>query len=128
MKKSKQLSKERISEMAYEVMNFLIENEIQNDTRIYFNNKMIEFDDKTNSIKITEDISPKTYFKYAADNHILSMSFEGGLYDIINYEDLFYLTPIFKKYGCYDELGNMWNLSVCPDMMPESEIEFTVYQ
>lgn len=113
--------------MAYEVMDFLIENELQNDVRIYFNNKAIEFDNQTNSIKVTDNISPKNYFKYAADNHILSMSFEGSLYDIINYDDLFYLTPIFKKYGCYDELGNEWNLSVYPDRMPENEIEFTLY-
>lgn len=123
----KKLSKEKISEMAYEVMDFLIENELQNDVRIYFNNKAIEFDNQTNSIKVTDNISPKNYFKYAADNHILSMSFEGSLYDIINYDDLFYLTPIFKKYGCYDELGNRWNLSVYPDRMPENEIEFTLY-
>lgn len=120
----KKLSKEKISEMAYEVMDFLIENELQNDVRIYFNNKCIYYKNKIVEI---DDISPKDYFKYVAENHILSMSFEGALYEVL-YDDMFYLTPFFNKYGLYDEMGNQWNLTLYPNTISENEIEYTIYK
>lgn len=43
------------------------------------------------------------------------MSFEGPLYDVLNYEFgslAAGLDAIFEKYGVYYELGNAWNLTL----------------
>ena len=59
-------------------------------------------------------MNPRHYFEWAGD--FMSMSFEGPLYDALNYsssgkhEEA--LSNIFKKYGKYFELGNAWNLSL----------------
>ena len=67
------------------------------------------------NVYVEDDKNPKDYFEYAGK--ILSMSFEGPLYDILNYgfewgskwEEEF--LEIFKKHGYYYELGNAWNLT-----------------
>lgn len=64
-----------------------------------------------------EDKNPRTYFEYA-NPETLSMSFEGGLYSVLNgyvqgwskLEEEF--LKLFEKHGCYYELGNAWNLTV----------------
>ena len=67
-----------------------------------------------------QDADPCDYFEYCNKTaHFLSMTFEGTLYDILNFNlSLNYcqdredeLRKIFKKYGYYYELGNAWNLS-----------------
>lgn len=138
MSKYPKLTKSRIEEMANEIIAFLEEEELINDVCIYFNDKRIRFSGEWNSDytkfeiakKEEENICPLDYFKYARIEHILSMSFEGGLYDRINYsssgrtEEA--LQQIFEKYGCYFELGNAWNLSAYPND-DEMEIEYTDY-
>lgn len=63
-----------------------------------------------------ENKNPRDYFEYANPD-TLSMSFEGGLYYVLNG-----YTPgwvkleaeflaLFEKYGFYYELGNAWNLA-----------------
>ena len=64
--------------------------------------------------KVRENVDPKRYFKYVREPNIFSMSFEGRLYEILNYEDMFVFENIFKKYGLYYELGDAWNLSAYP--------------
>ena len=63
------------------------------------------------------DADPRKYFEYNGD--YLSMSFEGPLYSILNYQAGTYgdsiigeLDELFKKYGLYYELGNSWNMSL----------------
>ena len=66
---------------------------------------------------VLEDEDPHTYTEYAGD--ILTMTFEGPLYEALNYGDYGgyqwkteeELTAIFRKYGLYYELGNAWNLT-----------------
>ena len=62
---------------------------------------------------VIEDVDPRDYFDYCGD--IMSMDFEGPLYDVLNY----YLgslesglVAIFDKYDCYYEFGNAWNLTL----------------
>lgn len=65
-----------------------------------------------------ENKDPKRYMEYANPD-TLTMSFEGGLYDILNayvsgwakLEESF--LKVFETFECYYELGNAWNLSVC---------------
>ena len=73
--------------------------------------------------KIDEDLyeydnkNPRDYFEYVRNPNILSMSFEGGLYEVLNayrpgwtkLENQF--RNIFEKYGLYFEMGHAWNLS-----------------
>lgn len=124
------LTKIKIEEMANEIMNFLKEEKLSDDVLIYFNNK------RMNKDGIEEgEFNPKNYFEYAAENHILSMSFEGGFYGVVNgYCSTKYANKvmnlfedILRKYGVYYELGNAWNLTCCL-INDDTEVEYTYYQ
>lgn len=129
------LTKKDIENFANEIWDFLFDNDLDSGVCIYFNNKRMtdkctwNGDTYISERIIEEDMNPLDYFEYVNCEHILSMSFEGPLYDVLNYsfgqrEDEF--RNIFEKYGCYYELGNAWNLTAypCDDNM---EIEFTEY-
>ena len=131
----KKLTKEKIEQFAYEILNYLQTYNLDDGVCIYFNNKRIqhEYDWREPEgtppqLIIKEDISPLDYFEYANHDHILSMSFEGPLYDSLNYTGYKEegLHKIFEKYGVYWELGNAWNLSAYP-IDDSLEIEFTAY-
>ena len=132
----KKLTKIQIEQLAKEIMDFLDKCHMQDGVCIYFNNKRMRSDgnwdgkDLTYSWVEEDDVDPHDYFEYAAYEHILSMSFEGALYDVLNYtfgkrEEKF--RAIFEKYGLYFELGNYWNLSayLSDDDM---EVEYTIYE
>ena len=111
--------------LAKEIIDWLLKKELFDDTFIYVNGKRYgtydgegHYNYGTNSwdnVYVEDDKDPKNYFEYAGK--ILSMSFEGPLYDLLNYgfewnshaEDE--LREIFHKYGYYFELGNAWNLT-----------------
>lgn len=133
----KTLTKTNIEELANEIITFLNEHELANSVSIYFNNKVMrskgKWDEDYNYVPnwITEeDVDPHDYFEYAAYDHILSMSFEGGLYDLLNYrfgktEEQF--IAIFDRHGLYYELGNSWNLSAYLSD-DDIEVEYTKYE
>ena len=133
----KTLTKTNIEELAQEIITFLEKHELASSVSIYFNNKVMrdrgDYDEDYNYIpkwETTEDVSPHEYFEWAAYDHILSMSFEGGLYDLLNYSggstmDKF--IKIFEKCGLYYELGNAWNLS-CYLINDDTEVEYTYYE
>jgi len=111
--------------LAKDIIDWLLKKEIFDDTFIYVNGKRYgtydgegHYNYGTNSwdkVYVEDNKDPKDYFEYAGK--ILSMSFEGPLYDLLNYgfewnshaEDE--LRNIFHKYGYYFELGNAWNLT-----------------
>lgn len=131
-------TKADIEKMANEIYDKMVEKG-DSDFSIYFNGKRMkhlvewdrekcEFIDKGKMIE--NDIDPHEYFEYAAYNHIFSMSFEGNLYEFINYYDLEgpkWLQKIFKKYGVYFELGEAWNFTVYP-VNDNDEWEYTIYK
>ena len=126
------LTKQNIEELANKIIAFLEKEKIAGDVSIYFNNKVMSSRRNDNGYEwITEEnVDPHEYFECAAYDHIFSMSFEGGLYDVLNYsfgrrEEEF--DNIFDKYGLYYELGNSWNLSVYP-IDYNMEIEYTKYE
>lgn len=130
------LTKKKIEELAYEILTFLNERGIDEDVCIYFNNKRISNRysykdwDAPPKLVIEEDMCPLGYFEYAAHKHILSMSFEGGLYDAINYGNggtYDKLQAIFDKYGLYFELGHAWNLTAYP-IDDDMQVEYTMYE
>ncbi len=125
----KKPTQKQIEKMAIEVRSFLLEHEIWQDVTIYFNGKAFAtsdgkkfaYNDPDNLI-VLEGKNPRDYFEYVNPDHILSMSFEGPLYDCLNMNGEYGydfeskieegLREIFSKYGCYYELGNAWNLSL----------------
>lgn len=119
--------KTKEEKLAKDIIDWLLKKGIFDDTFIYVNGKRYgTYDgeghynygtDSWDKVYVEEDKDPKDYFEYAGPH--LSMSFEGPLYDVLNYgweyegyqkweEEL---TEIFKKYGYYFELGNAWNLT-----------------
>lgn len=132
----KTLTKANIEQLANEIMQFLDKHEMQDAVCIYFNNKRIRSNSNWDGKNITyqwieeSNIDPHNYFEYAAYDHILSMSFEGSLYDCLNYscgrrEEQF--RKLFDKYNIYYEFGNAWNLTAFPND-DDMEIEYTYYK
>ena len=121
------LTKIKIEKMANEIVEFLKKNDMIYDTCIYYNNKRIRAGVLENG-----EFNPHDYFKYAAYDHILSMSFEGELYNALNYYDnetvLKQFNKILKKYGVYYELGDSWNMSVYLIDYENGEAEYTYYK
>ena len=129
------LTKELIEQFAYDIMSYLTKYDLDSDVCVYFNNKRIRHEynwreeHPTPKLIVEENMNPFDYFEYANHDHILSMSFEGPLYDVLNYDGGAReagLQEIFEKYGLYWELGNAWNLSAYP-IDDDIEIEFTAY-
>lgn len=122
MKNAKGWTSQRLEGLAKEIYNWLVEHEMWIDVAIYYDGKRMASWDKVNGEMLFRyngepfitEADPRTYFSYVADPHILSMSFEGPLYSLLNHgfdelEDEF--EGIFKKHGLYFELGDAWNLT-----------------
>ena len=98
---------------ARETAEYLARNDAHDDVLIYVDGKRYKISD-AGELVYDIDANPKDYFEYAGD--FMSMSFEGLLYDIINYggcpsiEEG--LDRIFERYGKFKELGNGWNMSL----------------
>ena len=119
--------KTKEEKLAKDIIEWLLSKGIFDDTFIYVNGKRYgTYDgeghynygtDSWNDVYVEDDMNPKDYFEWAGP--YLSMSFEGPLYDALNYSweyEVYQkweeeLTDIFKKYGYYFELGNAWNLT-----------------
>ena len=114
----------QIELLAKDIHKYLVEHSLWVDVNIYFNSKCWSTSDNNdmkfcyNENKYFEyEADPKCYFEYVATPHILSMSFEGDLYDVLNaYVEGWQkreaeFRAIFDKHGIYYELGNAWNLT-----------------
>lgn len=80
-------------------------------TRIYFNNKCID-----SKKGLLTNINPQDYIE-RADKNTISMSFEGELYDILNYNErnekfLIEFDELLKTNGYLYILGESWNLNL----------------
>ena len=126
---AKKLTKPQIEAMAKEIRKWLLDHYLWVDVTIYFNGKAYSTDDRNGHyfyndpehLVELENQDPHRFTEYAGD--ILTMVFEGDLYDLINHPWEFGYTPeygeklleefrsIFNKRGLYFELGNLWNLS-----------------
>lgn len=101
---------QQIELLAKDILGWLYEKELWIDVRVYYNGKVVYEKSKE------EVADPKDYFDYVGD--ILSMSFEGALYEVFNgtsaraskLQEEF--NEILGKYGVYYELGNSWNLTL----------------
>lgn len=133
----KKLTKEGIESLALRIAKLLKDRELASDVRIYFNNRCIDFDSGhwdpventyvVNS-KIIEDINPHDYFECAHD-HIISMSYEGPLYDYF-YNRCEFPRPIeelIRGAGLYYEHWDAWNLTFYVSE-EDMEVEYTKYE
>lgn len=117
---------EKVESLARDIYDLLLGHGIWQDVSIYFNGKRMSSHNETatefrynGEPFIVESKDPRDYFDYVAAEHILSMSFEGSFYEVLNgyagnwkVEKEF--SALLEKYGCYYELGNAWNLTCCP--------------
>ena len=131
----KTLTKANIEQLVDEITTFLDKHHMEDGVCIYFNNKRIISEGFFDGENLTykwfeeEDMDPHDYFDYAAYNHIISMSFEGSLFDLLNYrggklEEQF--RAIFERYGLYYEFGYAWCFTAYP-IDDGMEVEYTVY-
>lgn len=90
-KKEFRLPPDEIEKLAIEIREFLLNNKLWIDVRIYFNGKCFSTSDRDGNkhyyndsehLITIEDIDPRRYFEYA--DGCLSMSFEGDFYSIMN--------------------------------------------
>jgi len=115
----------RVEALAKDVYEWLKDHGMWVDICMYFNGKRWSTESKENGKSVfryngepfVDEADPRDYFEYVANPHILSMSFEGELYEVLNacrpgwvkLENEF--QKIFQKHGCYFELGHAWNLT-----------------
>lgn len=136
----KKLTKDMIEEFGNKVVE-ICKTHGYGDTSVYFNGKRYsigcgelvvdddgDFHYENVPVTLKENCHPEDYFDYYNENHILSMSFEGPLYDLLNYgSGSRVLETVFAEYGVYYELGNSWNLSVYP-VDDEMEVDGIKYK
>ena len=113
---------------ARDIIDWMIKNGLWIDNAIYVNGKRYgdydgedyHYDNTWDCVFVEDNMDPRDYFEFAGD--FLSMSFEGPLYEILNYYNDFIqgyddkmieeFNAILAKYGKYYELGDAWNLSL----------------
>jgi len=122
------MTKEQIEALRDDIIAYLTKglNEwLALDCRIYALGHAWEFRNSEPALNIEKkfiDIgekNPRDFFDYVPEkdeDHILSMSFEGGLYEVLNgylesAKEYSEFNAIFEKHGVWYELGNAWNLT-----------------
>lgn len=94
MSSTAKLTAEQIENLAKEIREFLLEHGLWQDVDIYFNGKRFTqhdpvtgkyyYNDREHLIE-EENQDPRTYFEYVNPDHILSMSFEGPVCEMLYY-------------------------------------------
>lgn len=117
----KPLTEQQIEELADRIYQLFKKHNMWMDSRIYFNGGCIDSKDENGtyhydgSVYHHSDMNPKTYFEYVNPEHILSMSFEGPIYHMFNYNNyssvLKQFDKLMKQFGLYYEFGNAWNFT-----------------
>lgn len=92
------------------------------DVCIYFNGKrwtnIVHWDSETGEYihdwVLEEDIYPIDYCEYAPQDNIISISSEGELYDVMNYNFEFIDENVLPDTSLYAEMGTSWFYYLCP--------------
>lgn len=112
--------------MADAIKKWMLENEVADDSRIYFNGKCYSSIGYGENAKYEtlHDIKGSDYTKYANDDTI-TMTYEGIFHSVINSEygrvmlDSF--DRLIESFGYYYELGHSWSLSLYKDSSKKKE-------
>ncbi len=100
------LTKKKIEELAYKILDFLTDRGIDEDVCIYFNDKRIRLEYSYKDLSappkliVEENICPLKYFEYAAHNHIFYL-FENETIRIVSVYH-------FGKSTTPDQLDQTW--------------------
>lgn len=130
------LTPEQREAFALEIINWLQKHEMWQDVTIYTNGKCWRTSDKErktfryNGEPFVFEADPKDYFEYVREPNILSMSFEGPLYELLNYDGgelASEFLRLFEAHGLYYELGNAWNLTACDWPFISGSIHSSLY-
>lgn len=124
---NKKLTAKKLDILAVRIIMLLQENDLFCDTNLYLNNKKYSSNKTINAetketvfgeYYITNDIDVTQCVEYNNPKTI-TMTFEGPLYDIMNYSTdsplIDKLTKLLKSYGLYYEQGYMWSLALYPE-------------
>ena len=116
---------------ARDIIDWLIKHDLWIDTAVYVNGKRYgdydsidyNYGNTCDCVFVEDNMDPRDYFEFAGD--FLSMSFEGPLYEILNYYDDFIpgyddkmieeFNRIIGKYNAHFEMGDAWNLTLYKD-------------
>lgn len=118
MSSTAKLTAEQIENLAKEIREFLLEHGLWQDVDIYFNGKRFTqhdpvtekyyYNDREHLIEVADQ--PERHFEYVNPEHILSMSFEGPVCEMLYYGILPSVRrefdKIFERYGLYYEFGH----------------------
>lgn len=109
------MNKKRNKMLANKIRDFLIEEGLTSNVRIFFNNICYSWDYCGDKYEIIEDIKGSDYFE-GSNDELVSMTFEGDFYDVINgyYGSLIIdkFDDLLEKSGFCYEFYDSWNLSV----------------
>lgn len=119
-------SSERLEALAQEIYQWLLEHEMWIDICIYYDGKRMstghrdadgKWSFRYNGEPFYDEADPRDYFEYVNEPHILSMSFEGAFYEVMNGYSrgcgalLDEFETLLAKHGLRHELGDAWNLT-----------------
>lgn len=138
MSSTAKLTEEQIENLAKEIREFLLEHGLWQDVDIYFNGKRFTqhdpvtgkyyYNDREHLIEAADQ--PERHFEYVNPEHILSMSFEGPVCEMLYYGILPSVRrefdKIFERYGLYYEFGHHWNFSSITSEKGESTMNIGV--
>lgn len=111
MSTAAKLTAEQVENLAKEIREFLLEHGLWQDVDIYFNGKKYTsydpengkyyYNDREHLIEVADQ--PERHFEYVNPEHILSMSFEGPVCEMLYYGILPSVRKefdkIFERYG-----------------------------
>ncbi len=116
---------ERLEHLATEIYQWLRDRGMWMDVAIFYDGKRMTSQSavggetifRYNGEPFRDAADPRDFFEYVADPHILSMSFDGPLYEALNYggKEEEELHMLLKSHGLSYGLGNAWNLTCRED-------------
>ena len=129
------LTTEQIENLAKEIREFLLEHGLWQDVDIYFNGKKYTsydpengeyyYNDREHLIEVADQ--PERHFEYVNPEHILSMSFEGPVCEMLYYGILPSVRrefdKIFERYGLYYEQSQLNDWMDCVFVVSKDDEE-----
>lgn len=124
-KKYSEITPENMEKLAMQLIDYFSKKELFYDMNIYVNNKSYSSDNYDHDAELhLTDKGTKYYAKNGIDiakqveysnPDTITMTFEGPLYDLINYHDYNFVEKLskrfFNKYNLYLDQGYAWSMA-----------------
>lgn len=103
---------QKMDKLRLEIIELFKSYDLYLNCTIFCNGKRYNYNNDTETV---DDSDVADYLEYY-NSETISMSFDGDIYDVFNY-DLFpslleKFNKLLESYGLYYELGNAWNLAL----------------